>query len=91
MIEITLSSISFPILPQFPEYQYNLLMMCTIPYNLVLSKVVGCEVLSRSLTLSSRGLSLYVRICRLQTADSDVYNEGPRAEKIKIFLMVVDP
>ena len=46
-----------------------------------------CRV-GKRLTLAAREPCLYVRICRLQIL---TYKDGPCAERIKLFLMVVHP
>ena len=46
-------------------------------------------ILVDEFTLATRGPSLYVKIWRLYTSGS--FEDGPRTERINIFLMVVDP
>ena len=52
--------------------------------------MVKLNCLVYALTLSERGPSLYVRICRRQIL-TVTYKDGPRSGKNKIFLMAVDP
>ena len=58
---------------------------------IVLSDFITIKVTAvTGVTLSARGRSLCVRICRLQPS-VPTYKDGSRTERIKIFIMAVDP